>query len=150
MWGLEEGGQTALGPALAVAVFVASHSAGSSVLLATDGLANKGVGALEDLADETSAALFYQEVGEQGRLHGVTVSIVSIIGSEARLDTISVVTETTRGLVERVEATKLQKELAVKPVTATGAMALICLPRALHFRVGRKRRNVFEFLKKKI
>ena len=48
-------------------------SAGSSVLLATDGLANKGVGALEELADETSAALFYQEVGEQGRLHGVTV-----------------------------------------------------------------------------
>lgn len=43
------------------------------MLLATDGLANKGVGALEELRDETSAALFYQEVGEQGRLHGVTV-----------------------------------------------------------------------------
>jgi hypothetical protein len=97
-----EGGQTALGPALCVAVFVASHTAGSSVLLATDGLANKGAGSLEgtepafschpsycsccvDVADETSAGLFYQEVGEQGRLHGVTVSIVSIIGSEARL-----------------------------------------------------------------
>ncbi len=41
LWALEEGGQTALGPALACSIFVAAQSAGSSVLLATDGLANK-------------------------------------------------------------------------------------------------------------
>jgi Mg-chelatase subunit ChlD len=109
LWSLEEGGQTALGPALACSIFVAAQSAGSSVLLATDGLANKGIGTLEDVADETTAAMFYQEMGEQGRLNGVTVSIVSLIGTEARLETLSVVCEATRGLVDRVEATKLAK-----------------------------------------
>jgi hypothetical protein len=49
-------------------------------------------------------------------------------------DTISVVTEATRGLVERVEASKIQSELKSKPVCATGVMALICLNKGLHFK----------------
>ncbi len=135
LWALEEGGQTALGPALACSIFLAAQSSGSSVLLATDGLANKGIGSLEDLVDDTTAGMFYQEMGEQGRLNGVTVSIVSLIGTEARLDTLSIVCEATRGMVDRVEATKMSKELTVsKPVVATSCMALLCLHKGLHFK----------------
>ncbi len=50
LWALEEGGQTALGPALQLAIACASSAPGSSVTLCTDGLANTGVGALEDVA----------------------------------------------------------------------------------------------------
>jgi len=50
VFALEEGGQTALGPALVVAVAMASQSKGSKVILCTDGLANIGLGALDAVA----------------------------------------------------------------------------------------------------
>jgi len=134
---LEEGGQTALGPALQAALAVASCAQGSSVVLCTDGLANKGVGALEDVFDEVNAKLFYTELGEKARLYGLTVSIVSLIGAECRLEALTTVAEQSRGKVERVAATQLQKELSAivdKPVVATGVMAMVCLPRLLHFK----------------
>jgi hypothetical protein len=53
------------------------------------------------------------------------------------LEAISGVTETSRGTIERVAATQLQKELSAlvdKPVIATGTMAMVCLPNQLHFK----------------
>mmetsp|Transcript_35531 Transcript_35531/g.69696 ORF Transcript_35531/g.69696 Transcript_35531/m.69696 type:complete len:750 (+) Transcript_35531:32-2281(+) len=47
LFDLSPGGQTALGPALVVAVNMASQCKGSRVILCTDGLANVGVGALD-------------------------------------------------------------------------------------------------------
>ena len=135
LWSLEEGGQTALGPALCASIFMAAQAPASSVLLATDGLANMGVGSLEDVEDETDVSYFYTELGEQARVAGQTVSIVSIIGTEARLETLAIVCESTHGTVERVAATDLQKGLASSaPVVATGALGLVCLNRGLHFR----------------
>jgi len=107
------------------------------MLLFTDGLANKGVGQLEDVVDEVNAKLFYTECGEHAMLHGLTVSIISLIGADCRLEAISCVTEKSRGNIERVAATQLQKELSAfvdKPVIATGAMAMVCLPDSLHFK----------------
>lgn len=75
--------------------------------------------------------------GEKARLYGLTVNIISLIGAECRLDALTAVTEQSRGTVERVAATQLQNELSAivdKPVVATGAMAMVCLSRLLHFR----------------
>ena len=52
--------------------------------------------------DETSAGLFYTELGEQARLNGVTVSIIAIEGAEARLEALSTVAEQARGQVDKV------------------------------------------------
>lgn len=123
LWALEEGGQTALGPALQVCIAAASRVPGSSVTLCTDGLANQGLGTLEDVGDETNSVLFYTELGERANLNGVTVNIISLIGAECRLEALAPVTESSRGRVERVNATELQKEFVVdKPVVAFGAM----------------------------
>lgn len=47
---LEETGPTALGPGLASAIALASQGApGSSVVLCTDGLANVGLGAFDEV-----------------------------------------------------------------------------------------------------
>jgi hypothetical protein len=95
-----------------------------------------GVGQLEDV-DEVNAKLFYTELGEHARLHGLTVNIISLIGAECRLEALTAVTEQSRGTVERVAATQLQNELSAivdKPTVATGAMAMVCLSRILHFR----------------
>jgi hypothetical protein len=56
VFALEEGGQTALGPALVVAVAMAAHSKGSKVILCTDGLANIGLGALDGVSKVRAAA----------------------------------------------------------------------------------------------
>ena len=51
--GLEETGPTALGPALASAIALASSGApGSSVVLCTDGLSNVGLGAFDEIKNE--------------------------------------------------------------------------------------------------
>ena len=50
---LEEGGPTALGPAMAAAIAMASEGKpGSSVVLCTDGLANIGLGAFDEVKNE--------------------------------------------------------------------------------------------------
>jgi len=56
VFALEEGGQTALGPALVVAVAMAAHAKGSKVILCTDGLANIGLGALDAVSKVRAAA----------------------------------------------------------------------------------------------
>lgn len=76
--------------------------------------------------------MFVEQLGERANLHGVTVSIISLIGAECRLDALTVVTEITRGAVERVAATQLQKEFSAlvdKPVVAVGALGtrLMCM-----------------------
>jgi hypothetical protein len=49
----EAKGQTALGPAVLASIEIASKgSAGSTVILCTDGLANKGIGSLEGMDEE--------------------------------------------------------------------------------------------------
>lgn len=59
-----EGGATALGPALVVAVNMAAHHPGSKVILCTDGKANIGLGKLEDSAEEQAALEFYSKVAQ--------------------------------------------------------------------------------------
>eukprot|EP01083_Nonionella_stella_P058649 153590_1 len=47
LWGLNESGQTTLGPAVCVYIAMAASKPGSQVILCTDGLANIGVGSLD-------------------------------------------------------------------------------------------------------
>jgi hypothetical protein len=61
---LEENGPTALGPALLTSVSMASAGApGSTVIICTDGLANVGLGAFDEvMSEEQSKAVdtFYE------------------------------------------------------------------------------------------
>ena len=58
---LEEGGQTALGPALVLAVSMACQAAGSKVIICTDGKANQGLGNL-DIEKNDEYEQKYEEV----------------------------------------------------------------------------------------
>jgi small GTP-binding protein len=141
LWALTESGATALGPALSVALAVARRGAvGSRVTLCTDGLANIGVGALDggDEAARDAGKLTYIELGEQAKLSGVAVSLLSLIGAECKLEAISVVAEQSGGSIERINATDLLAEsfgaIASKPVVAHGVMAMVVLHRGLQFK----------------
>lgn len=67
VFALEETGATALGPAILTAVALASQGAkGSQVIICTDGLANVGLGALDEMNDPTEEKMaddFYQKIG---------------------------------------------------------------------------------------
>jgi len=69
---LEEGGQTALGPAMVMAITMASKVPGSKVVMCTDGLANVGLGNLDSTsADQhAEASDFYSQLGEDAKQKG--------------------------------------------------------------------------------
>ena len=136
LWDLEENGATALGPALLLGIAIAGAAPGSSVILCTDGLANQGLGSLEGKEKEMTA--FYTECAEQAVLKGVTVSVISLIGAEARLEQLSVLAEKTSGSTDRVDPRRLANQLDAivggPPIVAYGAMAMVLIHRGLRFR----------------
>jgi len=98
---LEETGPTALGPALASSIAMAGEGApGSMVIICTDGLSNVGLGAFDEVktdAEYEKVEAFYLQLGEYAKSKGVMVSIVSIIGEECNIDTLSKISELTGG-----------------------------------------------------
>jgi len=142
LFGLEEGGPTALGPALLVAVAMASKVNGSRVVVCTDGLANVGIGALDKQScpdDNTKLAAenWYQGVGDMAKLAGVGVSIISIKGEECDLEALGKVAEMTGGDVLRVDPLELHKNFSsmlAKPVIATQVSATFLIHSGLTFR----------------
>jgi Mg-chelatase subunit ChlD len=79
---------------------------GSSVVLCTDGLANVGLGAFDEVKSEEQLKKvdeFYEILGEFAKNKGITVSIISIEGEECNIDTLSRIAELTGGAVERVD-----------------------------------------------
>lgn len=138
---IEETGPTALGPGILSAVAMAAQgSAGSTVVICTDGLANIGLGAWDECrseADEAAAQQFYERVGQIAQTAGVTINIVSIEGDECNIESLSRLAEQTGGQVERVNPTTLTKDFANMlsvPVIATNVEAKVKLHKGLQFR----------------
>jgi uncharacterized ubiquitin-like protein YukD len=137
LYELQESGPTALGPALLTAVAMATQgSAGSSVVLCTDGLSNVGLGAIEG-AKQAEAAKFYQKVADFAHENGITVNIISIAGEECDLETLRIISEKTGGEIQRVEAEKLTENFAnvlSSPIIATSVKMRVIIHKGLEFR----------------
>jgi hypothetical protein len=121
VYSLEEGGPTALGPAIAACVGIASRApAGSKLLVATDGLSNCGVGDLETGGD--AGREFYKTIAMQARAVGVTINVISIGDQETSLEHLGTLADLTRGTVDIVEPATLGATVLSalnKPVIAT-------------------------------
>lgn len=113
---LEETGPTALGPAVLTAIGMAAEGApGSQVVICTDGLANIGLGAFDEAKSNEALRKveeFYERVGEFAKSKGLTINIVSIIGDECNLESLSKLAELTGGNVERVDPISLTKNFS--------------------------------------
>lgn len=141
LMGLEETGPTALGPAVLSSIALASEGApGSQVVICTDGLANIGLGAFDEAKTEEQIAKvdeFYERAGELAKSKGLTINVVSIIGDECNLESLSKLAELTGGNVERVDPVSLTKCFAnslSEPIIATNVVAKIKLHKGLMFR----------------
>eukprot|EP01083_Nonionella_stella_P213757 770673_1 len=94
-----------------------------------DGLANVGVGSMEDISElgTTSAAEWYEGIDNLAQLAGVTVSVISISGDENfRLENIGRVADLTAGHVDKIDPLKVAKNFAgilQNPVVATNVRA---------------------------
>lgn len=134
---LEEGGPTALGPALLTSILLASQGGvGSKVIICTDGLANIGLGSLEPGLEEV-AEYFYAELGKFASEKGVIVSLISIEGEECKLELLATLTEQTNGEILRVQPENISVEFAnilSENVIATHVNLSVQIHKALHFR----------------
>jgi hypothetical protein len=124
LFSLEETGATALGPALVVAVGIAAQTPGSKVVLCTDGMANIGVGAMDEVSQDqmAQAEKFYETVGLYAKSKGISISVISIRGAEASLEQLGVLTDLTNGTVDMVnplEITSQFSSILSVPLVAT-------------------------------
>ncbi|KAK3593841.1 hypothetical protein CHS0354_011443 [Potamilus streckersoni] len=140
LFDLEEGGGTALGPALLVSVTIASKHPGSKVILCTDGLANVGLGKLEDYnrndEEAEQAARFYEDIGKMAVEKGVSVSVITIKGTDCKLVELGKLADTTGGQVNIVDPMKLTQEFSTilaNQVIATNVVATFILHKQLFF-----------------
>ena len=138
---LEETGPTALGPAIITAIALAGEGApGSTVIVCTDGLANVGLGAFDGVQSEEEQKKvqeFYEIIGQYAQQKGVTVNIISIIGEECNIETLSKISDLTGGEVQRVDPKNLIdnfSNILNLPVLATNVQLKVKLHKGLQFR----------------
>ncbi|CAG5134201.1 unnamed protein product, partial [Candidula unifasciata] len=117
---LDELGRTALGPALVIAQTMAADVEGSKVILCTDGVANIGLGRLEDIT-EIEINSFYSGIITDSLISGVSVTLICVdnAGLNTRLG--QVPTET-GGMLEKIQATELDAKLTEELSRATVAV----------------------------
>jgi len=149
LFAIEESGPTALGPAVAVALGMAHGKPGAKIVLCTDGLANVGLGALDELPDgpseaRTAVEAFYEGLGETAMSQGAVVDVVSIRGDDCDLENLGTLCEVTGGSVTRVDPLGLQENFAgilQNPVLATNVHVKLLLHAGLQFRLDE---SIFE------
>ncbi|XP_028423636.1 circularly permutated Ras protein 1-like isoform X2 [Perca flavescens] len=136
--GLSEGGTTALGPAALLTISIASRQPGSKVIICTDGKANTDLGNLEeediDARTLLSSTIFYQELGEYAASQGVTVSVLSIEGTDCRLDELGRLADRTGGTVVIASPNRLHQEfeqIIENRTIATHCTVTLLLPQSL-------------------
>ena len=133
---MQEKGATALGPAAFMAVQLAREGGpGSKVILCTDGIANIGLGSLEDNIEASLA--FYQSLSEAAKEASITVSVLSIEGEECKLNALLPLAVNTGGEVNKVNPLRIRDDfanvLSTKSI-ATGVEITVNLHKALKFR----------------
>lgn len=138
---LEETGPTALGPAVITAIALAGEGQpGSTVIVCTDGLANVGLGAFDEIRtpeQEAKVAEFYEIIGQYAKTKGVSVNIISIQGEECNIETVSKISELTGGEVQRVDPKNLIdnfSNILALPTIATNVQLKVKLHKGLEFR----------------
>ncbi|KAM6898012.1 circularly permutated Ras protein 1-like [Lycodopsis pacificus] len=137
--GLCHGGTTALGPAALLTIAIASRQPGSTVIICTDGKANTDLGNLEveDARTLLSSTIFYKDLGDYAANQGVTVSVLSIEGTDSRLDELGRLADHTGGKVVIASPKRLHaefEEIIENRMIATQCTVTLLLPRSLRMR----------------
>jgi hypothetical protein len=143
---LKPDSMTALGPAVCVGLAIASVAPGSKVIVCTDGAANQGMGSLDD-RDKSKVADFYTKVGTVAKQNSSQVSVLSIRGTDCKMEMIGVPAEMTRGSVDVVNPLELNAQfshLLARAVLGTGVSSEVRLDDRWGFAPSKKTTASFE------
>lgn len=121
---LRPSGNTALGPALAVGVGLASCRPGSKLVLCTDGMANNGVGAIKN-RNETIP--FYGNIGRRAAEEGTCISIVTMEGEDCSMENLGICADLTSGQVAMVDLQELSVQVSAMLANSTLATSLLVI-----------------------
>jgi len=125
-------GMTALGPAVALSLGMASHFPGSKIMVCTDGQANIGLGSVGGKKDTEKEAtrLIYDKLAKLAKENTATVNVLSMRGEDCCLEYLGTLADLTSGVVDIVDPKDLSKIVSAvmsKPILATGVtIKLIC------------------------
>ena len=140
VYSLKANGGTALGPGLLASLSLATEGKpGSKIIVCTDGLANVGLGNVEMTrpVDIQAAEDFYERVGTLAQQRGVSVSVISLVSSECKLNFLASVAELTEGNVLKVDPKRLSEDfesILAEKILATDVKATVILHKALQFK----------------
>lgn len=118
--GLKTGGTTALGPALALCVGMASNFPSAEVILCTDGVSNVGVGKLE--GSRAGEAGFYTTMGEHAQTSHTAISVLGIEGATCAMEALSSCAAITSGTVNILHPLEMVRQIRLisqNPILAT-------------------------------
>ncbi|KAH9525123.1 hypothetical protein Btru_000363 [Bulinus truncatus] len=105
---LKDGGRTALGPALMVALGMVHNSRGSRIIICTDGASNIGFGKLEEAPTKEDEKFYYQATNK-AKVAGASVSIISFDTCELKY--LERLPRETGGTLETISPTDLAKPI---------------------------------------
>ncbi|XP_022105296.1 circularly permutated Ras protein 1-like [Acanthaster planci] len=132
--GLNEGGSTALGPALAVSLGLLAKQPGSEIVLCTDGMPNEGVGSLQGNRYDSE---FYSEAGRIAEEQQTTISIIGIqTDNHCAFEQVSKCVSISSGTVNILnphELTRQIRQLGQDKVVATNVEVTLMLHPTLQF-----------------
>jgi len=136
LYSIKESGKTALGPAIAISLGLASKGKpGSTVVICTDGLANVGIGDLDTPKSKTDN--FYEDMGIYAKERGIMVNIITIKGEGCKMEKLGQLADLTQGKVTRVNPDSITSDFASimkDEVVGTQVEVKIRLHPALKFR----------------
>lgn len=92
-------------------ILIAGQKPGSQVIVCTDGLANMGIGKFKSEKIEPETREFYNSLAELAQTKSVSVSIITIEGTECYLEVISEVVNKTNGTVDVVNILDIKNSL---------------------------------------
>ena len=97
----EEGGTTALGPAILLSLSLLNKARiGSRIFLCTDGMSNLGVGNISE--DGEKAKEFYDSIGIMAKEKGIVISLITFEDSESEINILKNMIEYSGGEIIRV------------------------------------------------
>lgn len=141
---LKPSGNTALGPALSVAVGLANAHLGSKIVLCTDGMANNGVGAIRNKEPNP----FYADIARRAAEEGTSISVITMEGEDCSMENLGTCADLTGGQVEMVDlsllGTKVGAVFAHAIVGTSVELSIVASMRAV-FRDGDEAQDAVVF-----
>jgi len=141
LYTIEESGQTALGSAIIFAInLIKGSSAGSKIIVCTDGIANVGIGSLENVKEKGEfdyCKKFYESLGQVAKDKGIIISLITFEGEESKIEILSTLAQMTGGDVIKVKPTEILSEfsnLLTTEIIATNVKLSVKLHKTMCFR----------------